>query len=230
MYGLVKQRLMRLARTPTEPPEAPVGGSVQVFRASKDFLTYRLAGYWIAWCFPWIGWWILLIAMIANREPALFVLVPLLFPVLVALQLVTYFALRLDYDLRYYIVTDRSLRVREGALVVKEMTITHANVQNLRVVQGPLMRFFKIWSLSVDTAGGGGMQGTSSHSVQLRGIENAHEVRDQILELLRKQGGGAGLGDLDDEQRAGLSAGALERLSEVHEAALGLRRAAEGRA
>ena len=70
----------------------------------------------------------------------------------------------------------------------------------------------------------------ASHSVQLRGIENAHAVRDQILALLKAQGGGAGLGDLDDERATALPAGLRERLTEVRDAAAGLRRAAEARA
>ena len=107
------------------------------------------------------------------------------------------------------------------------MTISHANVQNLRVVQGPLMRYFGISSLSVDTAGGGGGHGVSSRTVQLRGIENAHAVRDQILALLKAHGGGAGLGDLDDERSTSLPAGLRDRLAEVRDAAAGLRRAAE---
>ena len=31
-------------------------------------------------------------------------------------------------------------------------------------------------------------------------LENAHEIRDRILEHLKQRGGGAGLGDLDDER------------------------------
>ena len=57
------------------------------------------------------------------------------------------------------------------------MTITHANVQNLRVVQGPLQRYFGIASLEVDTAGGGSAakqarhQMGSGHTVRIAGIE-----------------------------------------------------------
>ena len=40
--------------------------------------------------------------------------------------------------MRYYIVTDRSQRVRQGAWLLREMTITHANLQNHRLVQGPV--------------------------------------------------------------------------------------------
>ena len=53
----------------------------------------------------------------ALATPVALVALPLL--------LVVWFLLRVDYDLRYYVVTDRSLRVREGAWNVREMTITY---------------------------------------------------------------------------------------------------------
>ncbi len=31
-------------------------------------------------------------------------------------SVVKYYLIRIDYDMRYYVVTDRSLRIREGAL------------------------------------------------------------------------------------------------------------------
>ena len=37
-----------------------------------------------------------------------------------------YFLIHLDYDLRYYVVTDRSARVREGAWTVHELTLSYA--------------------------------------------------------------------------------------------------------
>ena len=36
---------------------------------------------------------------------------------------------RLDYELRWYVVTDRAARLREGILVLTEMTFTLVNVQ-----------------------------------------------------------------------------------------------------
>ena len=89
---------------------------------------------------------------------------------------ITWFVIRVDFDLRYYVVTDRSVRVREGAWTVREMTITHANVQNVRLEQGPLQRAFGIQDVLVDTAGGGtggGKHGPgdTGHRVTLAGIE-----------------------------------------------------------
>jgi hypothetical protein len=64
----------------------------------------------------------------------------------------------------------------------------------------------------------------------LAGIENAAEIRDLVLEHLRRRGRGAGLGDLDDELRSQASlAFHDEALREVAAAAAGLRKAAESR-
>ena len=149
----------------------------------------------------------MMFAGLVSGDPAPFVIALILMVVLVVLQFCFYFAVRIDYDMRYYIVTDRSVRVREGAFIVKEKTLSYANIQNIKVVQGPLMRFFGISHLQVDTAGGEGggdeqkKHGDNLHQVRLAGIENAPEVRDLIQGHLRRWGAGAGLGDPDDADR-----------------------------
>ena len=205
MYGPLKNTLLSLLRAPKEPPEAPAGthASTQTFRASPRYLTYRLLVFYLSSAGALIG---LTVGGIATAQEEGWVGLGLLAlsggPLIIGL-LAGWFSVRIDYDLRYYIVTDRSLRVREGAWTVKEKTITYANVQNLRVVQGPLQRLFKIWDLKIDTAGGGGANSkekgaSGSHSVNMAGIEDAHAVRDLILSYLKQATSGSGLGDPDD--------------------------------
>ncbi|MDH3283893.1 MAG: PH domain-containing protein, partial [Acidobacteriota bacterium] len=67
----------------------------------------------------------------------------------------TYTMIRLDYELRWYIVTDRSLRIRYGVARIREMTMTFANIQNLSIEEGPLQRLLGIADLRVRSAGGG---------------------------------------------------------------------------
>jgi membrane protein YdbS with pleckstrin-like domain len=50
----------------------------------------------------------------------------------------TFFAQRLNYALRWYIVTDRSLRIRTGIVSLQELTMTFSNIQEIRVTAGPL--------------------------------------------------------------------------------------------
>jgi len=137
---------------------------------------------------------------------------------------VTYAMVRLDYEMRWYIVTDRSLRIREGIASVREMTMTFANVQNLAIRQGPIQRLLGISDLRVRTAGGGSgdldseqddKDVKSMHVGYLRGVDDARGIRDTILARLRR-GKGAGLGDPDDEG-GDLLAAARELLGEARE-------------
>lgn len=118
-------------------------------------------------------------------------------------------ATRLNYEMRWYIVTDRSLRIREGIFGVREMTLTYANVQNISIRQGPLQRFMGIADVVVQTAGGGGATdahghqggGAAMHAGTLRAVDNAEHVRDFILDRLKRLRD-AGLGDPDDRHHA----------------------------
>ena len=125
----------------------------------------------------------------------IFLVIPLLlFAIFKAAVL--YVVARLDYEMRWYVVTDRSLLIRQGVWI----TLTFANAQNVHVKQGPVERLFGFSNVEVDTAGGGGKkneQGVQSHRAVLRGLDNPQEVRSLILELLQHHRT-AGLGDPDD--------------------------------
>jgi uncharacterized membrane protein YdbT with pleckstrin-like domain len=137
---------------------------------------------------------------------------------------------RLTFEKRWYLVTDRSLRVREGVISIREMTVNFANIQNISVSQGPLQRILGISDLRVDTAGGGG--GTSRgkevsqnlHTAWFRGIENATDVRALIQDRLRHLKD-SGLGDHEELTQTPASPGPeyLAALRALHAEAAGLR-------
>jgi len=237
IYEALRSFALTVLRAPKDPPEPPAGthASIEVFRASPRFLTYRLLLFFIGLGIAGVLVVGFVISALASREPGLFAGALGIAAPCAALLLPVYFSVRIDYDLRYYVLTDRSLRVREGAWIVREMTITHANVQNLRVKQGPLQRLLRIADLQIDTAGGGGVNPGeqakhSSHTVNVAGIENAREVRDKILGYLRGQNAGTGLGDPDDGRVApgfGPSRELVSALEQLHGAAAALRHAAQ---
>ncbi|HEV8543802.1 MAG TPA: PH domain-containing protein [Verrucomicrobiae bacterium] len=118
----------------------------------------------------------------------------------------TYAVRRLDYEMRWYMVTDRSLRLRHGVWKISEATMSFANIQQVVVSQGPLQRLLGLSDVKVKSAGGGGggghynHQGNDMHSGLFHSVTNAAEIRDLILERLRRfREGGAGLGDPDDK-------------------------------
>lgn len=190
-------------------PEPPAGapGSLRRFRASPNYLKYRL----VQWGLKQVGaLWGLIIGLVFVLQlddfPRLFTALEIFAWVAFVCQLaISLVAVFVDWDLRWYLVTDRSLRIREGVGKVTEKTQSFANIQNLSIRRGPLQRLLGIADLEVKTAGGGGGQGEnpkeigkeSLHSAFFRGVDNAEEIRDVILTRLRRFRD-AGLGDPDE--------------------------------
>ena len=238
IFKRIKPPLLRLLRAPTEPPEPPIGSpeSVQTFRAAPNFLTYQIITWGLGFAVGLIGEIVGIVKFTDEGGSWMGVALGFaVFGITLLLTIVKYFLIRLDYDMRYYIVTDRSLRIREGALLIHEATFTYANVQNLKIHQGPIERLLGISNLVVETAGGAGGKSEGKrgpgafphmhgHQGVFRGIKNPAEVRDQILALLKGYRD-AGLGDPEDRRRAMLpvpSAGysspaALTRLREIRD-------------
>lgn len=211
--------LAKLLKIPT-PPEAPAGASssVRIFRAAPAYFQYRLVVWGIQQVAGGIGLVVGLgfLQALPPMHPGVLALLRLLEGVAIisfAAQILFSLALvHLDYRFRWYLVTDRSLRIREGTLSVREQTMSFSNIQNMTVLQGPLQRALGIQDLQVRTAGGGGelpgnpKQGhPGAHDMHLaffRGVTDAASIRDAILEKL-KELRGSGLGDPDDERAAG---------------------------
>lgn len=123
----------------------------------------------------------------------------------------TYSLIRLEFEQHWYIVTDRSLRIRTGLWQLQETTMSFANLQQVEVHQGPLQRLLGLADLRVQSAGGGGdfdAKHGAGHDSLHRGvfhcIENANDVRDLILERLRLFRA-AGLGDPDEPMHAAVA-------------------------
>lgn len=236
LYSALRAAVLKLLRLPAGPPEPPPGGAVvRIFNASPRYLRYRLLTVFIGGLVGLILAVLLLFGALAQGGPLwiAFVAETLFGGVAVFFG---YFTARLDFEMRYYILTDRSVRIREGVVFLRESTLTFANVQNLRIRQGPLQQLFKIADVLVDTAGGGSGKADSethhsagAHRGAIQGIENAAEVRDLVLGLLRKFRD-AGLGDPEDAARAAspASEGMVPGLREVLEEVRALRAAMTG--
>ena len=131
----------------------------------------------------------------------------------VAQVLVTYALVRLEFEQHWYIVTDRSLRIRTGILRLQESTMSFANVQQVEIRQGPLQRFLGLADVCVRSAGGsdpaqgshGHSGGSTLHMGIFEGVTNAEEIRNLILARLRAFRE-AGLGDPDEPRAAPVAA------------------------
>ena len=119
----------------------------------------------------------------------------------------TFLQQRMNYELRWYVVTDRCLRVRRGILNVHEITTTFANIQEVRLSSGPLQKLLGLADVEVHSAGGGaGKRSSDSHVARFEGVDNAPEIRDFILVRLR-QYRDSGLGEKDHSRPSAFSEG-----------------------
>jgi uncharacterized membrane protein YdbT with pleckstrin-like domain len=221
--------VLRFFRVPPEP-EPPPGSAPRVFHAAPNYLALRT----IEWAFSLVA--ILIGALLlttaltralgAGMDPGAKIVVVIFTSVLwVAFGLrliVGYAIISLDFEMRWYMVSDRAIRIREGIVTVKEKTIAFANIQNISLKQGPLQRLLGIADVEVRTAGGGSAEGPHGekeglgepmHIGYFRGVDDAEGIRDIVREGVRRQKD-SGLGDPDEPGHTPHS-GAEELLAEA---------------
>lgn len=204
---------LRFMRVPPQPA-APPGEGTRVFRAGRNFFRYKLAAWLIAQLTAVVGllfafWFVGNIGIPGVPRTVMFALEILGAIGFVAQIPFSLVVTVLDFEMRWYIVTDRSLRIREGITSVREKTMTFANIQNIVVRQGPLQRMLGIADVEVRNAGGGSSeegagekQGSDPvHVGYFRGVDDADAIRNLLLDGVRRQRD-SGLGDPDDVARA----------------------------
>ena len=199
------QGFASLFRLDLEPPSLPVGDTecIEQFRPSAGWLRLRKWEFWFALVvidgLIFGGW----LATLYTVPLAGTILAPFAILIAVVPDVIVYLAIYLRYYNTWYVLSNRSLRIRTGVWTVKELTFTYENVQNVTLYQGPLQRIFGFADLIVQTAGGGasgssGHEGTkggvSLHEGRIAGVERADEIRELIV---RRAGlsQSAGLGD-----------------------------------
>jgi len=157
MYERLKKLVLPLLKVRDSEPSPPAGPHdvFKVFRACPAYLSYNLF-FWKLYFVILAFWGIAgsVVLLLLNRW--FIPLVVLVLGVIAFKASVFYVTTRLNYDMRWYVITDRSLLIREGVWIIREITLTFANAQNVRISQGPLQRFFGFANVEVDTAGGGG--------------------------------------------------------------------------
>ncbi len=220
--------LLEMLRVPREPTVPAGASTIRIFRAAPNYFRYRLA----IWAVTQVGVLLGLIAgLLFLSQMRTFASPTVLFFVRGAevlawlaflLQLpFSLAALRLDFDMRWYILADRSFRIREGIFSLHEKTMTFANIQQITIRQNPLQRLLGIADVNVRSAGGGDSSagkggkaapiGEAMHEAYFRGVDNAEEIRSAIRDRVRHHRD-TGLGDPDEEQTYFPGGGALEVL------------------
>jgi hypothetical protein len=240
IYEFARPWVLRVLRVPHDPhPPAGSPESLRVFRAGKSYYRMRLflwflrqVGVLVAFAFGliFIHAWVLdppaflhkfgpfryaaeNPEIIRRWHVGTWILAAEVVGLVIALLQIpfTYAMVRMDYEYRWYLVTDRSLRIRSGLTNIRETTFSYANIQQIVVNQGPLQRFLGLADVVVTTAGGGGGHASAQnqpgqhveplHQGVFHAVDNAEEIRDLITARLRLHRS-AGLGEFGDAEDA----------------------------
>jgi len=195
-FSAIERWVLRVLRVPPAP-EPPEGSpdSIQIFHAGRNLYIWCL----LQWLLFHLAILVLLVVLhrmtgIASvswpewAQVAWQVIEPALFIAFAGSAFLTFFSQRLNYRLRWYIVTDRGLRIRTGILAMEELTMTYSNIQEIRLSAGPIQNLLKIADVEVRSAGGGagGKKQDDGHMGCFEGVSNANAIRDLMLERLRQ--------------------------------------------
>ena len=214
MREALERLIERVLRVPSKPdPPFGAADTLRTFRAGRGFLHYNLALWGLRQLGTIVGivfglYWIRSMDFEGFLRTASYAAEAVAVGAFLAFLPFSFLMVTLDFRYRWYMVSDRSLRIREGLMQVKEKTMTFKNIQNLSIRQGPIQRLFGIADLEVRTAGGGAGQspqghqglGEEMHVATFRGVDDAESIRDLIYHHLETSGG-AGLGDPDESDR-----------------------------
>lgn len=240
MLDPLREWLLRFLKVPPSPLLPTDSPDVLVFRAGRGYYRYKLLLWGLAQASALVGL-VIGFFFVDRALPDAPQLVESIATFVHRLALVgfilqmpaTLAIVKLDFDMRWYVLSDRSLRIREGIVSLREKTMTFANIQQVSVRQNPIQRLFGISDLQVRSAGGGdggdskahgGSIGESMHEAWFRGVDNAEVINTAVRTRVREHRD-AGLGDPDEQvsEAVGL-ADAVAAASEVHDEARRLRR------
>lgn len=77
-----------------------------------------------------------------------------------------------------YEIRDHEVDIQYGIIVIRRSLIPMARIQHVDTEQGPILRYFKLATLSISTAG-------TTHKIPALKMERALSLRDQISTLAR---------------------------------------------
>lgn len=104
-----------------------------------------------------------------------------LIPMLI-LVIFTAWWIPLYYDTMVYTLTTTEISWRRGVWFRQTGIVPYNRITNIDIIQGPVMRYFNISSLRIQTAG---YSAQPMAELRLHGIERPEELRDRILGYVR---------------------------------------------
>lgn len=129
-------------------------------------------------------------------------------------------------------ITNKNLKFSKGLIIHIEKTIPLENIQDLSFVGGPVLRYFGLTLIRIETAGGGGGH-HNQNMMSMLGINHAEQFKTEILQqrenIIREKHGYASANPVGQ----GISSSNLndsQLLVDIKNELIGIRKALENKA
>ncbi|WP_319378885.1 PH domain-containing protein [uncultured Methanocorpusculum sp.] len=152
------------------------------FKPAAKYTSYLALASVMAVILIWaccVGW----VYFVALGEPVFVLIGEISLGVLVAILIFVLIWSRLYYASVVYHLNDTEMTWKRGVWFRKTGIVPYNRITNVDIVQGPVMRFFGISNLKIETAGGN--SGKNSAEIQLEGIADPEPLRAMIMDFVR---------------------------------------------
>jgi len=123
---------------------------------------------------------------ILMSMPDALIAVAFLVCIIVAFGLFAYWV-KLYYNSMWYELHEDEMRWKRGVWFRTTGIVPYNRITNLDLKQGPVMRWLRISTLSIQTAG---YSGQAVPEIRIEAIEHAEELRELVRTLVRQSGSG----------------------------------------
>lgn len=172
------------------------------------YLVLALFLFFLSWIIPVVVYGFLAL----DLSYAVILANSLLFPTIVGTAFTAYWIQKYHASVSF-LLTRSEIVVQRGAWW-KKSYVPYNRITNVEILQGPIARHFKLGTVSIQTAGYSGVKSSGSRAAEAEvfGVKNFEEVKDSIMNYVRKTRPVAVEAEAED-----LNAQILEELKKIRE-------------
>jgi len=158
------------------------------FEINRDAVKNYFLAFWVSACVGVLvlflgpfGFFFLVTAVVSVGAGSVFFFVPMFLLLLMlalpmcAIAAFSFWLCPQQVKALRYWLEDNTLRADGGVLFKFQKSIPLERITDVALVQGPLLRYFNIWAMQIQTAGSAQCEAT------LYGVRNPEEIRELIL-------------------------------------------------
>jgi len=147
------------------------------------YLVLALLLFFLSWIVPVVVYGFFAL----DLSYAIILATSLLLPTIVGTAFTTYWIQKYQASVSF-LLTRSEIVVQRGVWWKKKSYVPYNRITNVEILQGPIARHFKLGTVSIQTAGYSGVKSSGSRAAEAEifGVKNFEEVKDSIMNYVRK--------------------------------------------